>query len=168
MKGIEDTNKQKGCYLGGPPFLKTRRAQSHTYVPQRSFSSPPLSYFSFCQSYHQSPWEKLLQGSGSGHTWGGLSLHSGWACFLLPVLLRHALLFHLRQPHSPHWAAVPAGRWRGVPGRNAPTWSPLRFHSTGAELKVRDRWVPSSSWRRYHISTEPHVIRQAEDNANIL
>jgi hypothetical protein len=24
IKETEDTNKQKGCYLDGPPFLKTR------------------------------------------------------------------------------------------------------------------------------------------------
>lgn len=46
------------------------------------------------------------------------------------------IIFPTTQPHSPNWAAVLTGVWRGVPGHNAPTWSHLWFHSTGTELKV--------------------------------
>lgn len=46
------------------------------------------------------------------------------------------VIFQMTQPHSPNWAAVLTGVWRGVPGRNASTWSHLWFQSTGTELKV--------------------------------
>lgn len=150
-------------------FLKPDRPRVKYILLKDHFIVPSYYISVIHPSYYISPitnlqWEKALHVSDSWHP----SLWLGPTSLFLFYWTWHMVIFQMTQPHSPNWAAVLIGVWRGVPGRNAPTWSHLWFQSTGTELKVRDPCASFLSWRHYRIRTQSHAISHAGGTANIL
>lgn len=120
-------------------FLKPNRPRVKYLFLKNNFPVLHFSYFSFSQSYYQSPKEKIIiqrESLGSGPASGELSFHGGWGSFPLCVLATviyapfsgdTATSWYVGRVELTQLGWVPADMWRGVSCHYAPLQVPQGF-----------------------------------------